>query len=959
MKAFIIFLLIFFIKVNPQYILDGIEEILKNKTISWEEMKKNLKAKANSSEAECLASETETIKIYKEKFRTEIKKEKITKNMRFIAGSCSPVILIPGILSTQLRAEIDCENLYNKEKDIYKKMKLFCRFDNVCPANSADNFTYYDERLFLNLLGTFGINKHYWQCNNYNDYYYNNSNCQNLYSACFSFLMGVYNKYEDCANLETNKHICTKSDYIKITFFGGTKKSYNESECGINAIRNIFDKSMGDAPQTKVFGDIVNYLLDLGYSFGFSLGGVPNDFRKFISTNYISTNILRYLIDSFYNNTGKKVIIIGHSFGNLVALNNLVSKENQYLIPKIKKFIAVAPPFAGSTKLITSYLHDFTTLDTIITKFEYFGQALLFKSFPLLSELLPFSILSKLSELEEYKDFVKMIKDRIKLENCLLQDNCTEETALNMNQEFDEFFKSYYPSLKEPACNITEKYNLTGLYEKRCFLNYYNIFDNPLFISVNNSTLIDSDNFDMNDYCNNNKGKCFYPIEKNEDKRSIEELMAMGRFAYGMPEMQELFEIYNKNKKEYFLDGDNLNNSDFESEDEFRKENLDQIEYNKIISLIKDLPIPPVDTEIVYSSLLSTETGEFINDNDAIRSGKKIYSGGDGNVSSWSSSLVGLKWIYDKKKKNLPQNIKLVEYCSKLYNYSYYNNSNNNFVSLRCKCFDQRYNKYSFADSCSHQYMLQDSYLHYYLKTIISNDNTVKIKRIEAAKKSLNDNTDYEMKCNLDLLNMNDTKITIPENQETDSNENEIINNIEIKGIILGFNNYLEDISKTFFTFDLNFIIYNDYIISENMTISMNIKYKSLLRNLESKEAVCKILYIEGRKYKGQCKVEVDDTSKIDNIGINLYYEFSQDKNVKLVLSPLAYIYSDNIQNIEKEDYSSYNVYILQNSNYINYNNEYLNIKGIIEDPQPNFTNINLILNNNNNNESKTLDFKL
>ena len=44
-----------------------------------------------------------------------------------------------------------------------------------------------------------------------------------------------------------------------------------------------------------------------------------------------------------------------------------------------------------------------------------------------------------------------MIKDRINLENCLLQGNSTEETAINMNKEFDEFFKSYYPSLNDPA----------------------------------------------------------------------------------------------------------------------------------------------------------------------------------------------------------------------------------------------------------------------------------------------------------------------------------------------------------------------------------------------------------------------------------------------------------------------------------------------------------------------------
>ena len=42
----------------------------------------------------------------------------------------------------------------------------------------------------------------------------------------------------------------------------------------------------------------------------------------------------------------KKVIIIVHSFGTLNTLNNLIYKENKDLIPKIKKFIAIGPPFA-------------------------------------------------------------------------------------------------------------------------------------------------------------------------------------------------------------------------------------------------------------------------------------------------------------------------------------------------------------------------------------------------------------------------------------------------------------------------------------------------------------------------------------------------------------------------------------------------------------------------------------
>ena len=71
-------------------------------------------------------------------------------------------------------------------------------------------------------------------------------------------------------------------------------------------------------------------------------------------------------------------------------------------------------------------------------------------------------------------------------------------------------------------------------------------------------------------------------------------------------------------------------------------------------------------------------TGEFLKKDDILKNGKKIISGGDGTVSTWSTLLVGLKWIYDKKMDDLPQNIKLVEYCSKLGRNSEFQFNKNN-----------------------------------------------------------------------------------------------------------------------------------------------------------------------------------------------------------------------------------------------------------------------------------------
>ena len=101
---------------------------------------------------------------------------------------------------------------------------------------------------------------------------------------------------------------------------------------------------------------------------------------------------------------------------------------------------------------MNTYLHGLDDFNTAFTEFHYLGQSLLFKSMPVLSELRPMPAFSKLKEKEEYSQFIKIIKDRIDLENCIFKGNCNDSTILKRNKEFDELFGSYLPSLSSDAC---------------------------------------------------------------------------------------------------------------------------------------------------------------------------------------------------------------------------------------------------------------------------------------------------------------------------------------------------------------------------------------------------------------------------------------------------------------------------------------------------------------------------
>ena len=85
---------------------------LKDINITNQKMqKKEFLYLVGAKENECLPSVENTVNILKEKYGITVEKNKVNKNMRFIAGNCNPVILIPGLFSVRLRAQIDCKNL--------------------------------------------------------------------------------------------------------------------------------------------------------------------------------------------------------------------------------------------------------------------------------------------------------------------------------------------------------------------------------------------------------------------------------------------------------------------------------------------------------------------------------------------------------------------------------------------------------------------------------------------------------------------------------------------------------------------------------------------------------------------------------------------------------------------------------------------------------------------------------
>ena len=275
------------------------------------------------------------------------------------------------------------------------------------------------------------------------------------YGACLGHIANYFQNENECPKVG-NKSICFYSKYVKVGYYGGTNNTLNKSRCGIEGISNVlqteslfFDSAISStiAKVADSFNTISQNLIDKGYKEGFSLGAVPNDFRRYLATNNFATEVFKYQINRLYENTGKPVVIIAHSYGTLLTLTNLLKNENdKTFMKKIKKFIAMAPPFTGATKLLDVFLHGTQDFNTVGTNYPLFGQYLMYKSLPTIMELRPLPMAAKIFTDQSYKELGDALRDRLEIETDCLNRYCGYSEIGPKSEKFDNLFKGYFPS---------------------------------------------------------------------------------------------------------------------------------------------------------------------------------------------------------------------------------------------------------------------------------------------------------------------------------------------------------------------------------------------------------------------------------------------------------------------------------------------------------------------------------
>lgn len=167
----------------------------------------------------------------------------------------------------------------------------------------------------------------------------------------------------------------------------------------------------------------------------------------------------------------------------------------------------------------------------------------------------------------------------------------------------------------------------------------------PSLLLVNQTT--PSSVFD--ELCGVKNSSILYNVECSEDSTAcLDSIYDHPIYPYDNPKFDQLIKDFNANYSSRF--NFTMDKPYFEDKATNSKKIKKILEHHRNVSTTQYLPLPPVDTIVMYSDLISTQSRYIINPNSNKTEPEAYYhKAGDGTVSNWGSLLVGMKWLYDKK----------------------------------------------------------------------------------------------------------------------------------------------------------------------------------------------------------------------------------------------------------------------------------------------------------------------
>jgi len=130
---------------------------------------------------------------------------------------------------------------------------------------------------------------------------------------------------------------------------------------------------LGDAG--NYMHDLVEYLVQLGYTRGRDLRGAPYDFRFAPQSQGDYFQRLRSLVEEMYKfNRNTPITIISHSMGGLMSLHFLQQQPQAWLDQHIHQFVPLSTPWRGAVLQLHTYASgynmDISVIDPLVIREE-------------------------------------------------------------------------------------------------------------------------------------------------------------------------------------------------------------------------------------------------------------------------------------------------------------------------------------------------------------------------------------------------------------------------------------------------------------------------------------------------------------------------------------------------------------------------------------------------------------
>jgi hypothetical protein len=661
------------------------------------------------------------------------------KLIKFIAGDCLPVVIVPGFYGNKLQLHItNCTalNLYHPE------VAKACKFDQKCEDGSE---------------------KFFWLSEDFES---------NDGSTCFGEVV-KFNIFKNETEKDPMKKFQEKpTNGFRLVYTGNTPKTEKINECGFGASTNLLDKLFYfGAKSVRGLLDMKNHFVSLGYQIGVNLFSVPYDWRRTSNDPY-NYQMMKTTVDLAYKLTGKKSVLVAHSYGSLIALDYVYTLTEEEKSKKIDRIVGIGPVYGGVSKAVKSFVLGYEEFNIDV---KFLVEILnIYLSLPnqkifMYKNGAPVELFQKLFwTLHKDEHFMKVARERNQAEEKITQ--CVRDYFRKKEDKGKKEFLEGAMKVNESLKFLDEMFEVKGsIYDffNKKHLKTSNEEDSEIInyciIPIKNAYFEVFENFkklfpfypDLEEGCGKVnlvqttclKSPTQNPSKAENCKNSVWDKYC--RLNFFIPFDVPTVEIKDNDKNYSFdlLTKESI--SDMVSKFGIGKPDMEYFNYvlNSINPELHKLNHPKVPVTIYFTSGFETTVTYSIPQNPKIFTDKNQYavdalgqdivnnSGGDGTVPTASAILPVLKWTTEKTEKFYP--VHLVNYCANKDFNKPLDLNNHQFINIDCRCDKP------LEDGCAHASMAGDQNIIDHIENYTRNKNnnlpaSDLLKNIDLVSKGIN-----------------------------------------------------------------------------------------------------------------------------------------------------------------------------------------------------------------------------